>query len=267
MRSELLINRFTQTSQKLKQSPRFEYNISRSMGTTFAVVKDGVFMDPFYRFDSESGHKGKGRKQHLGMDVTGPKSGDGGIKDPRRGLPVYAAVNTSIAIDSLNAVKAYNKKESKSFEGLGIEGSGNADMMEAKVALQPWTPKDDDSYGGIVGLSCVYSYTNNSGGTSEFTFYIEFLHLITDKYLPKDSTGTIASADQWSDTGRGIGFGPDLKDGAVLKPSFFTGPGFPIIGYLGATQAPHVHVQIGYFNKKTYEKMVNVRIDPTVAIY
>lgn len=231
------------------------------------VVQNGSIMDPFYRNSNESPHPKSGRKQHLGSDITGPTDGDGSISDPRRGLPVYAAIKTKIPLDDLNSVKAYNKSNSTSIDGLSIPGNGDASMIESRIALQPWIPEDDNSYGGVVGMSCIYSYNNSIGGTSELTLFIEFLHLITADYLPKDKSGRIAGSDEWNDTGRGIGYGPTLKNGLSVTPEYFVGPGFPLVGYLGASQTPHVHIQAAFFNHKTYSMKAVVRLDPMVAIF
>lgn len=265
MMTDILSNRFIERNHESIKH-RFQ---SRAFAETrgFIVVQNGVMMDPFYRKSEESPHPNRGRKKHLGTDITGPTAGDGGISDPRRGLPVYAAINTKLSLNDMNIVKAYNKSDGTSIDGLALPGIGDSNMVEAKIALQPWNPADDDSYGGIVGMSCIYSYNDNSGGTSEFTLYIEFLHLITERYLPKDKTGRIATRAEWMDTGRGIGFGPDLHDGDLVTPGFFTGPGFPLIGYLGATETPHVHIQVAFFNRRTYEKKVAIRIDPMIVVF
>jgi hypothetical protein len=224
-------------------------------------------MDPFYREISESGHAKRGRSKHLGADITGPKAGDGSITDPRRGLPVYAAVRTSIAISDLNNVRAYNKSNGTSLTGVGITGTGNATLAEAKIYTQPWSSTEDHAYGGIVGMSCIYAYQSNQGGTAEFTLYVEWLHLITEQFLPKDKSARIATLSEWQDTGRGIGFGPEMQNGRVVKADFFDSSGLPIIGYLGATQTPHVHVQAAYFNSRSYSKVAVIRVDPMVVVY
>lgn len=264
MKTDILSNRFIVSRESIEH--RFE---SRAFAETsgFIVVQNGVMMDPFYRKSEESPHPNRGRKRHLGVDITGPVAGDGSINDPRRGLPVYAAIKTKLSLSEMNAVGVYNKSDKTSSDGLSLPGIGDADMVEAKIALQPWSSSDNDSYGGIVGMSCIYSYNNNSGGTSEFTLYVEFLHLINEKYLPKDRSGTIATSAEWSDTGRGIGFGPSLQNGSLVTPGFFIGPGFPLIGYLGATETPHVHIQVSFFNKRTYDKNATIRIDPMIVVF
>jgi hypothetical protein len=259
-------NRFL---SRFKQKPKF--STLKSWSSSFnkvglSVVRNGVMIDPFYRDAQEKGST-NGRASHLGADITGSDAGDGSIKDPRRGLPVYAAVNTLLSVQNLNLARAFNKNSKTSLTGVGIQGNGDAQMVEAKIFTQPWSSTEDHSYGGIVGMTCIYSYQNNNGSAAEFTLYIEFLHLITEQFLPKDKGGRIATLSEWQDTGRGIGFGPDMQNNAVVPPGFFKGPGFPVIGYLGATQTPHVHIQVAYFDRRTYEKNAVVRIDPMVAVY
>jgi hypothetical protein len=241
---------------------------TKSFADSFSLVSGGgIMMDPFYREAGESGHAGRGRTQHLGADITGSVAGDGSIRDPRRGLPVYATVHTHIPISELNAVRAYNKNSKASMTGVGLQGSGNADMTEAKIFTQPWSSTEDHSYGGVLGMSCIYSYMQQGGTTAQFTLYIEFLHLITEQFLPKDKSGRIATLAEWQDTGRGIGFGPEMKNNTMVEPNFFLGPSYSTIGYLGATQSPHVHVQVAYFDRKTFDKNPMIRINPTLALY
>lgn len=263
--SNFLTNRFFDTDVELRQMSRAK-SFSRPLSVILNVVQDGKIMDPYYRDVSEKGST-KGRKQHLGVDITGPTAGNGSMTDPRRGLPVYSTIRTNVELNELNNARPFNKNSSVNMNDIGLPASGSATMVEATVALQPWSSQDDHSYGGIVGFSCVYAYANSSGGTAEFTLYIEYLHLITEKFLPKDSTGRIASLNEWSDTGRGIGFNPHLKNSQKLDPVYFLGPSYGVIGYLGATQTPHVHVQAAFFNRKTLDKKTSVRIDPLAAIW
>ncbi|KAF5091608.1 Phage lysozyme [anaerobic digester metagenome] len=235
--------------------------------TSLTVVQDGTIMDPFYRDSSERPHGNRGRDSHLGCDYTGPVSGDRSISDPRRGLPVYAAILETIPLSELNNVRAFDKSSKTKMSGLSLSGSGDATLTEAKIVYPPWDSSGEGSYGDKVGFSCIYSYANNSGGTSEFTLFIEFLHLISEKFLPKDSTGRKASLSEWNDLGRGIGLGPAMVNGSVVAPGFFTGQNVPLVGYLGASQTPHVHIQVGFYNRKTYEMAPKIRIDPAVVIY
>ena len=95
--------------------------------------------------------------------------------------------------------------------------------------------------------------------------YVEYLHLITEKYLAKNSDGKIATLDEWKATGKPYGFGPQIVDNAKWSKADFTDPVLKVAGYCGATQFPHVHIQCAYATGKvTYAK--NTRVDPEVII-
>jgi uncharacterized protein with FMN-binding domain len=237
-------------------------SLSASVSTT---VSGGAVTDGFYRDETEKG-KGSGRKQHLGIDVSLSRGGDGSYNDVRRGTPVHIVVLTTIKIGDLNAVKAYNKKTDTKLAGLGIDGTGDAELAEAVIKTQPWEPKDGDSYGGIVGVACHYKYTKQEGTEGYFTLYLEYLHLITEKYLAKNSAGKIASPDEWKATGKPYGFGPDIINNARWQKDAFSGSALRVAGYLGATQFPHVHIQAAYQPGKV-EYARDIRFDPQVMIY
>ncbi|HYC28445.1 MAG TPA: hypothetical protein VEB42_06500, partial [Chitinophagaceae bacterium] len=236
-----------------------------SASSVSMTVRGGAIMDGFYRDASERSAKG-GRSQHLGIDISLPKGGDGSYNDPRRGTPVYIAINPIIKISELNAVRAYDKANSKNLSGLGIAGTGDAELTEGIIRVQPWEPKDGDSYGGIVGVACHYKYNKTSGGTGEFTLYVEYLHLITEKYLAKNSAGKIATPDEWKATGKPYGFGKGINNNDKWDKAAFLGPTLAVAGYLGATQTPHVHVQCAYETGKVNYSF-NTRVDPEIIIY
>lgn len=252
--------------QEVKRKNSFRRMRAMSLASSVNMtVRGGAMMDPFYRDASEKAAKG-GRTQHLGIDVSLAKSGDGSYNDPRRGTPVYIAINPVIKISDLNAVRAYDKGAAKKLSGLGIAGTGDADLTGGVIRTQPWEPKDGDSYGGIVGVACHYQYNKSGGGTGEFTLYVEYLHLITEKYLAKNSAGKIATLDEWKATGKPYGFGPGINNNDKWDRVSFLGPTLAVAGYLGATQTPHVHVQCAYeVGKVTYAQ--NIRVDPEVIIY
>lgn len=245
-----------------------QYRMLRSyaaQSSTLITVKGGSVMDGFYRDADEKGTKG-GRSQHLGIDVSLPKTGDGSYNDPRRGEPVYAAIQTILAATALNSVKAYDKKNNKKLTGLGIPLTGDAVLVDAIIKPQPWKGTDDHSYGGIVGIACHFQYNRQDGGTDYFTIYVEYLHLITADYLPKNKAGVIASAAEWAATGKPTGFGPEIKSGAKWDKVSFLGPSYAVVGYLGATQTPHVHIQAAYAPGKV-EYAMHIRLDPQLIIY
>ena len=229
------------------------------------TVRGGSVMDPFYRDSREKGQKG-GRSVHLGIDISLPVAGDGTYRDPRRGTPVYAAISTQLSPALLNGVRVMDKNSNTPKTGLGLSLSGDATLVQGIIRPQPWTPKDDDSYGGIVGIACQYQYTNAAGAPEHFTIYVEYLHLITDKYLPKNRAGVVASAAEWAATGKPSGFGPEIKSNARWSKTDFLGPVYPLVGYLGATQTPHVHVQAAFAPGKV-EYARDIRLDPLAIIY
>jgi hypothetical protein len=67
--------------------------------------------------------------------------------------------------------------------------------------------------------------------------------------------------------GRGIGFGPDPKNGATVHSEFFNGAALPLVSYLGATETSQLHLQVGYFDHRTSSKDVTIRLDPMAVVY
>jgi hypothetical protein len=189
----------------------------------------------------------------------------GGADDTRRGLPVYATIRQTIDIAHLNAARPADGNGNR-LSSLGIDGTGTATLQNALVDVQKWgTPNNPDSYGGVIGLACRYGYSRSDGSVGVFTLYVEYLHLITPTYLPKDGQGKIISADTWAATGKGIGFGPRIQQGAQLPATELAGDPPILVGYLGATQFPHVHIQASFADgAQGYVKAP--RIDPTIVI-
>jgi N-acetylmuramoyl-L-alanine amidase len=230
-------------------------------------VPGGKITDPFYRDATEKQKllgKQHGRTKHLGIDVSLSNEHGDGADDPRRGLPVYATVKPSIEINELNGVRAVDS-HGNSQNGLGISGKGTATLQNALVLGQPWNDRADHSYGGVLGIACRYAYTKFDGSPGLFTLYIEYLHLITPEFLPKDGNGNIISADAWKATGKGIGFGPQMQNRSQLSAAQLTGGSPILVGYLGATQFPHVHIQAAYGDGQR-EYLKAIRFDPTVAL-
>jgi hypothetical protein len=241
----------------------------RAMSTASSVgmtVRGGHITDGFYRDASEKAVKG-GRQQHLGIDVSVGKPGDGSYNDPRRGQPVYIAINPTIKLSDLNTVRAFNKKSEKKLDGLGIAGTGDAELTGGIIKLQPWSSTDDHAYGGVVGVNCFYEYNKSGGGKGEFMLYVEYLHLITERFLAKNAAGKIATLDEWKATGKPYGFGDGLANGQRWDRVSFLGPVYATAGYLGATQTPHVHIQCAFEHGKSTGSPNNVRVDPEIAIY
>jgi hypothetical protein len=262
-------NRFVASQFSLRKkvfanSYSHRYSMAKTNPTN--TVTSAVIMDGYYRDESEKTRHG-GRTKHLGMDITGPNGGNRSWDDPARGVPVYAAIRNMIPVTEINSNRAYNKNTNQNYQ-ISLSGTGDATLQEVKIVRQPWESFDDHSYGGIVGFHAVYSYANNSGGTSQFTLYIEYLHLITERFLPKNASAQIATLDQWNALGRGIGFGEFVNGNhnQIVPANSFLGPSYPLIGYLGATQSPHVHVQVGFFDSRSMSANVTIRMDPMVVL-
>jgi hypothetical protein len=229
-------------------------------------VPGGVITDGFYRDRTEKlsvTGRTAGRGKHLGIDASTSNAHGGGADDPRRGLSVYAAIKPSIDIADLNAVRV--ARNDQSFTGLGIDGQGIARLQNAVALAQPWGTSEDSAYGGVVGLACRYSYPKTDGSTGTFTLYIEFLHLITPTYPPKDGQGNVISAETWAATGKAGGFGPSIQNHAVLTAEQLTGGDPILVGHLGATQFPHVHIQAAY-GPGEHGYLREFRLDPSVML-
>jgi hypothetical protein len=211
-------------------------------------VEKGEIMDHFYRNPAERQSLGRktGRSRHYGIDVTRSGGTNGSIKDPRRGAPVYATLLPKVSIDTLNSTWVVGEGD-KALTGLSLDGSGNATLDHAIIKVQPWgKPNDDDAYGGVIRMNCRYNYNCNDGTIKQFTIGLEYLHLITETYLPKDKSGAKATLDEWNALGRGIGFGPQMVNNAKLAAADLTGTSPVLVGFLGATQTPHTHIQAAF---------------------
>jgi len=223
-------------------------------------VPSGRITDPFYRSAEEKRQlagKSSGRAQHLGMDVSTSNQAGGGPEDPRRGLPVYAQPRFLVNVHDLNQVRAVDS-QGQPQTGLSIPGSGQAMLQHAVVLVQPWTDTSADAYGGVVGLACRYQ-----GPAGVFTLYLEFLHLITQDFPPRDGKGQPIAFGDWIKTGKGFGFGPKAQNNQVLPAGEFGGN--LLIGYLGATAFPHVHIQAAY-GPGVQRYIKRPRFDPTVML-
>lgn len=215
-------------------------------GATGYGVPGGVITDPFYRNREEkrqrSGRTG-GRSRHLGIDVSVSRHQGGGASDERRGLEVRAIIRPRLELARLNRMLVVQGQDDQIATGVGIPGIGHAELQDALVRQYPWRPRDDDAYGGVLGLACRYRYSKRDGSQGILTVYLEFLHLITDDHPPKDGAGNVISWADWTAAGKGArkNFGPLMVNGARLSAAQLATQ--PLVGYLGATEFPHVHIQ------------------------
>jgi hypothetical protein len=205
---------------------------------------------------------------HCGIDVSPSSTArNGGADDPRRGLPVYLTLKPSIGANELNAVKvAYDKTRIST--GLGVSSRSAAVLEQAKAIRTFARTKGDNAYGSGVGIACIYVYTKSDGSTARFTLYIEYLHLITRDTLPYPGRGPKISLEQWLAAGKGgqMDFGPQMKKGNTFTAVQLTSGTPLLVGYLGATRWPHVHIQVG-FKHGVAGYIRNPRVDPAVMIY
>jgi N-acetylmuramoyl-L-alanine amidase len=228
-------------------------------------VPDARITDPFYRNRNEkerqSGRR-SGRERHLGIDVSLNSERGGGADDPRRGLPVYAVIQPRLDIAALNQAAAFDDGAPTT---LAVPGQGTATLANALVLPQPWRPNSDGAYGGVLGLACRYDYTRNDGRSGRFTLYVEFLHLITADYLPKDGQGRAISPETWQAMGKGIGFGPSMGTRTLLSAADLQSSPPLLVGYLGASEFPHVHIQVAYRDGE-HAYLRAPRLDPAMVI-
>jgi len=216
----------------------------------FAGVPGGGVMQPF-----------KGEFGHKGVDIQ-----------KLRGTPVFANIRAEIPLTELNGVKVVRGqvyfpcggtpgrggsddadcfKVEKNSTGLGIPGTGNARLVDALVLVQRWSPPKDpvtDGYGGLVGFATHYQYTGNDGASHTFTVYLEYEHLITADYPPrKDNGDYVDNENRRIKPGQYTGckgFGAGMQNRRVMTAAELAN--HPLIGYLGATENPHVHIQAAY---------------------
>ncbi|MGH9836662.1 MAG: hypothetical protein ACRD9Y_26855, partial [Blastocatellia bacterium] len=238
---------------------------SPSSGLRYGVVNGRIF-SPFDAHRSSPQYTG----YHLGIDVAPYGGKIKGADDPRRGWPVYFTPKLSLTKNELDTAKIATKKEGPITRGLNVPSRGNAVLEEAQIIRRGFYKEKNIAYGSYVGIACVYAYPKVDGTTGRFTLYIEYLHLITKDTLPViNHSGATVSMAEWVAAGKSnkMGFGPRM----TLKTTFSrqelaSASASPLVGYMGATVAPHVHIQVA-FSHGVVKKYVRIpRVDPTVAI-
>ena len=197
------------------------------------------------------GFHGVSGDKHQGVDVM-----------KLRDAPLFVNLRATIPLTELNQVLSVKKADGcapgppcpdVNKNGLDIAGTGDATLVDADVIVQPWSPGNDpakppsDGYGGIVGLAAHYQYADNGGKPQTFTAYVEYEHLITATYLPRRDNGDfVDNENQKIDAGTYTGckgFGTLMTNGTMTAAQLAQ---HPLIGYLGSTQNPHVHVQAAF---------------------
>jgi hypothetical protein len=226
----------------------------------FLGVSGGKILRPF-----------GGAHGHLGADV-------GKLRD----APVFANLRATIPMAELNRVRSVKGvtlegvpcaegvqclKDTVDVTGLGIAGQGDAKLVDAEVLVQKWSPSKttvDASYGGVLGLAAHYQYVDNNGKQQVFTAYVEYEHLITGDYPPRRDNGDFSDDEnQKIDSGTYSGckgFGARMTNGVLTAADLAQ---HPLIGYLGATQTPHIHIQaafsfgkVGYVRQRFFDPAV-----------
>jgi hypothetical protein len=183
-------------------------------------------------------------------DISSNPPGAGGQRDE----PVFLSLRPSIDMEFVNGKG-----------GTSISGTGSAQLTGATVFTDPWKPKANpdgtpgSSWGEVVGINAHYSYTKSDGTPGVLTFYIEYLHLISPQYPPMADNGIpIDSPVPCS------GLGPDMKNGKKLSPDDLSKR--PLIGFEGATQTPHVHVQARLADGSVGGLLKGPLVDPTIVL-
>ena len=174
-------------------------------------------------------------KGHPGTDVFAP-----------RDTPVYADIQPTVSADDLNKLPIYHNPGA----GLGIPETGDLTLKGATVQLNPGNAPSPGNpgfgnsgydWGGVVQLTLTYQ--GGSGAT--YQILLDYLHLINSTHHPQndakqwiDNKGDPIGPDDYNGC---IGYGNDMKGGAKLSPDELAR--HPLIGYLGATQTSHTHIQ------------------------
>ena len=224
--------------------------------TDFYGVPSGKVLQPFMNTYKSGGH-------HGGIDVQ-----------QLRDAPVFANLRATIPLAELNSALVLATQKPS---GLGVPGAGDATLKDASVIVQPWypgcgsagscaDPSINDSYGGILGLAAHYDYSVD-GRTDTLTIYVEYEHLVAPPYAPRKDDGTfVDNQNQPIATGEYAGctgFGSQMTRGAKLTPAQLAQ--HPLIGFLGATQSPHVHIQTA-FSLGTKGYLKSQFFDPGVVV-
>lgn len=205
---------------------------------------------------------------HLAIDVTSYRGAPRGADDPRRGLPVYFTPKLSFTTDELEAIRKAPGKDGPITPGLGL-GSRRGALLETAHVIRRWqTLEKKNAYGSGAGIAAVYRYPTRDGATGHFTLYIEYLHLITRETLPVIRTdGTTLSLAEWAAAGKmgRLGFGARMVTGTVFLPADLTAQP-PLVGYLGTTVSPHVHIQVAFSVGAVKKYIRYPRVDPAAVL-
>jgi hypothetical protein len=171
----------------------------------------------------------------------------------QRDEPVFLSLRPSIDMDYVNGQG-----------GTAISGTGNATLQGARVFVEPWKPsatpdgKPGFDYGDVVSVNAQYAYTKADGSSGTFTFYVEYLHLITPSFPPLNNDGTPIPPVPCS------GLGPEMKNGKKFSVADLSKR--PLIGFDGATQTAHVHVQARLADGSVGGFLKGPLVDPRIVL-
>ncbi|MEM7307043.1 MAG: N-acetylmuramoyl-L-alanine amidase [Planctomycetota bacterium] len=260
-------------ANRIRARGSYRGGLARAYGRVRGLLSFGVLggmvVEPFYRNPTERdlvGGRRETRTRNLGVDVSLAGSPGLGAHDVRRGLEVYATPRETLALGDLARVRAFDRASATESIGVGLEAEGDAALTGATVRLQPRKPEGDDEYGGIAALAYHYRVPAEAEGEERsFTLYTEYLNLITPEFPPKAGDGTPIPSADWERTGKGTGFGPALAEGAALTTEQLTAMTPVLVGYLGATPTPLVHVRCSFARGRTAEAP-SLLIDPTAVL-
>lgn len=233
-------------------------------------VANGKIFSAFDKWRNSKNYAG----YHLGIDVSTYAGNIKGADDPRRGLPVYFTPKLTISKDTLDTARVSQERKGPITLGLGVSSRGDA-VLEEAVVIQTTSNTNtfDSGYGSSVGIACVYTYPKTDGSTGRFTLYVSYRHLITEKTLPVVPPGRLLSLAEWQASGKQnrMGFGPRMvRKVAFTREDLPSASGPPLVGYLGATKWPHVHIDVAFSHgvAKKYLRSPGAapRVDPAVVI-
>lgn len=250
-------------------APRAPSPVAPGTPSTTALrygVPGGVIGSPF-----DNRRQGAYTGFHLGIDVSTSKASARGADDPRRGLPVFFTPRLTITRSELDTARKAHDRKGPIVAGLGLPAGGAAAFESAQVMQTSHHTVKDHGYGSSVRVACIYAYRRGDGTTQRFVLQIEYLHLITTHTMPvfrKD--GSVVSMADWVAAGKAgrIGFGPRMFRGSMFtRAELATAKAPPLVGYLGATVWPHVHIQVALALGSSNVYVRRPRVDPAVAIH
>lgn len=198
----------------------------------FYGVPDGKIMASF--------DQKRGSKSHGGIDVT---SGSGSAVETR-GQPIYIAIHLSIPLGVINSAKSIRYDGKDVSNELQLPQSGLA-AVERIISRAREPGNEDYDYGGIVQLNALYNFSVDDETAGKFTVTYEYYHLIIKERPPKTidkaKNIVIIPIEEYEKQGGLYGIDQRMRSGQLTAKELSEES--ILIGYIGATQGPHVHIQ------------------------